>query len=406
MILGFEITNFDVFDYDRCGMLIDDSAAIARGEKTKDEVIRLRNLNALIGRNNTGKTSFLMALSFVKRCIMHDVASAATMDQRPGFSNLLIRKDQPASFKLFFRIRGCQRVESVYIQYEFTIEPSRFGSPIVSSEKIIRSIKDGDKIELNTILDIDHGKGKIKDTDGYVKETSIANEHMTALGVYGMIGEYREISCIYREISRWFFCQFSSDGINSYYADGNAPGGHKHLSSTGSNISNVLSYMKETNEENYIRVINEIKSKIPSMRKKKNLPKELEESPDKLFLYLLLLRDPNPHSTIFIETPDKDLYHDMVDVLADEMREFTLRNPFCQIIFSTHNPYIIESMSPREIWVFERDFEAAEIDGDGVSIRCAGLDPVVEALFKEGVGMGAIWYGGHLDNDNGFEYEE
>ena len=67
MILGFEIKNFDVFDYDRCGMLIEDSSAIARGEKTKDEVIRLRNLNALIGRNNTGKTSFLMALSFVKR---------------------------------------------------------------------------------------------------------------------------------------------------------------------------------------------------------------------------------------------------------------------------------------------------------------------------------------------------
>ena len=145
---------------------IEDSVAIAGGEKSKDEVIRLRNLNALIGRNNTGKTSFLMALSFVKRCIMHDVASAATMDQRPGFSNLLIRKDQPASFKLFFRIRGCQKVESIYIQYEITIEPSRFGSPIVCSEKIIRSVKDGDKIELVTILDLDHGKGKIRDSEG------------------------------------------------------------------------------------------------------------------------------------------------------------------------------------------------------------------------------------------------
>ena len=112
MILGFEITNFDVFDYDRCGMLIEDSVAIAGGEKSKDEVIRLRNLNALIGRNNTGKTSFLMALSFVKRCIMHDVASAATMDQRPGFSNLLIRKDKPSTFKLFFRIRGCHNIQT------------------------------------------------------------------------------------------------------------------------------------------------------------------------------------------------------------------------------------------------------------------------------------------------------
>ena len=29
--------------------------------------------------------------------------------------------------------------------------------------------------------------------------------------------------------------------------------------------------------------------------------------------------------------------------------------------------------------------------------RCAGSDPLVNELFKQGVGMGAIWYGGHLD---------
>ncbi len=406
MILGFEITNFDVFDYDKFGMLIDDSASIANGDRHKEEVIRLRNLNALIGRNNTGKTCFLKALSFVKRCIMYDVASAATMDQRPGFSNLIIRKDQEANFKLFFRIRERRSKEEYYIQYELSIAPSRFGSPIVSREKIVRSVKQDGKIHMQTVLDLDNGSGSITDSEGNTRQTSIPNEHMTALGAYGKIGEYREMSCIYNEINRWFFCQFSSKGINSYYSDGNAPGGHKHLSSTGSNISNVLSYMKETNEDEYNRTVEEIKAKIPSMRTKKNLSREFEESPDKLFLYLLLLRDPDPHSTIFIETPDKDLYHDMVDVLADEMREFTLRNPYSQVIFSTHNPYIIESMSPREVWVFERCFESDEEDGDRVRIRCAGSDPVVDALFRQGVGMGAIWYGGHLDNNGGFEYEE
>ena len=97
-----------------------------------------------------------------------------------------------------------------------------------------------------------------------------------------------------------------------------------------------------------------------------------------------------------------DLYHDMVDVLANEFREFTIRNRYSQIVFSTHNPYIVETMSPKEIWVFTRTF--LRDDGD-VSIRCAADDPLVRELFEQGVGMGAIWYGGHLDEHTGFEDE-
>ena len=138
------------------------------------------------------------------------------------------------------------------------------------------------------------------------------------------------------------------------------------------------------------------------MKHKARLPKTLEDSPDKLFLYLLLLRDKDPHTTIFIETPDKDLYHDMVDVLAAEMRDFTINNPYNQIVFTTHNPYIIETMTPKEIWVFRRSFGQ---DVGDVSIVCAASDPLVEAMFKQGVGMGAIWYGGHLDEEDDDEEE-
>ena len=96
----------------------------------------------------------------------------------------------------------------------------------------------------------------------------------------------------------------------------------------------------------------------------------------------------------------------MVDVLADEMRDFTLLNPYSQIIFSTHNPYIVETMSPKEIWVFSRDYdEETEEEAEDVKISCAGSDPVVTALFEQGVGMGAIWYGGHLDQGSS-EYDE
>ncbi|MBR6880842.1 MAG: AAA family ATPase [Clostridiales bacterium] len=402
MLLGVRIRNFDVFDDDKIGMMLEDSEIASKDPSVRDISIRMRNLNALIGRNNTGKTSFLMAMSFLKRCIISDVASASKADGRPGFTNLLIDKEQPASFDLFFKFKEKKTGNVTYMQYELELSRNKFGSPVISSEKLIRSVRRDAGFERQFIMNLQYGKGSAVDSKGQESEAEITNEHQTALSIYGRLGQFPLIAGVFREIERWFFCAFSTDDISSYYNDGNAPGGHRHLNSHGSNVSNVLEYMKMTDGEGYERIISEIKSAIPEMKKKKRLPENLASSPDKLFLYLLLLRDPDPHSTIFIETPDKDLYHDMVDVLADEMREFTMRNPLSQIIFSTHNPYIIESMNPREIWVFERDFGSEE--DDSVNIRCAGSDEVVNALFKRGVGMGAIWYGGHLDSD--IEYDD
>jgi predicted ATPase len=138
-----------------------------------------------------------------------------------------------------------------------------------------------------------------------------------------------------------------------------------------------------------------ISGKIPSVgRIKDRLPDRLRDSPNRLFLYLLMLEDPKPRPLICVETPDNGLYHDMVDVLAAEFREYAVSNPYSQIIFTTHNPYILESMAPQEVWIFKRGIDEAE---NMVDIMCAGADPVVSEMYDQGVGMGAIWYAGHFD---------
>jgi predicted ATPase len=394
MILGIEIENFDVFDKDKAGILIDDFISDKDSGKS---VNAFRGLNALIGRNNTGKTSFMGCMAFLKDTITQGCAQASIIYGRPGFANMTPDISKPSVFRVFFKLEDEKEKTPKYIQYELAIVTSRFKSPIIDSEKVILAAPGEGGRKAVTILDMNGGMGVIRKINGETIESDIGieDEHLTALSLYGKITGYRDFVLLYKEISRWFFCSFSSEEQSSYYYEGGAPGGHKHLNSTGSNVGNVLEYIKMENEEEYERIVSEIKDKIPAMKRKKNLPLALKESPDKLFLYLLLLRDSKPRSTIFIETPDKDLYHDMVDVLSDEMREYTMKNHYCQIMFSTHNPYIIESLSPKEIWIFERSFE--KDDGD-VSIRCAGEDPLVMELFHQGIGMGAIWYGGHLDS--------
>ena len=397
MILGIEIENFDVFDKDKAGILIDDYLA---DKDSGASLNAFRGLNALIGRNNTGKTSFMGCMAFLRDTITQGCAVASISYGRPGFANMTPDISSPSVFRVFFKLEDKKLGKPKFIQYELSIVTSRFKSPIIDSEKVIIITEiDGAKKPL-TILDVKQGKGTIVNLeDGSSGNTiGVEDEHLTALSLYGKLTGYRDYVLLYKEIYHWFFCSFSSEEHSSYYYDGGAPGGHKHLNSTGSNVGNVLEYIRMDNEEEYERIVNEIKEKIPAMKKKKNLPLALKESPNKLFLYLLLLRDSRPRSTIFIETPDKDLYHDMVDVLSDEMREYTMKNHYCQIMFSTHNPYIIETLSPKEIWIFERTFEKE--DGD-VEIRCAGADPLVMEMFRQGVGMGAIWYGGQLDSKPG-----
>ncbi len=399
MLLGCEITNFDVFDKDKAGILIEESTEAAKtGDRT---LLKLRNLNALIGRNSTGKTSFMGCLAYLKDCLMRNCADASIIQGRPGYLNLIIEDGKPCIFKLFFKLADSKTGRSKYIQYELTLDASTYGSPYIKEEKVLLSYKGDDgNYKIIPILSREEGSGFTADPQNIENKMpfDVNDEHLPALSLYGKITQFTDLCDLYREISTWFFCTFSSDEQSSYFNEGNAPGGHKHLNSSGSNAINVLEYLKLSDPAGYDSMIEEIKSRIPAMKKKKNLPSDLAESPNKLFLYLLLLRDKDPRSTIFIETPDMGLYHDMVDVLSDEMRDYSIRNHYSQIIFSTHNPYIIETLSPKEIWIFERSFEQEQGD---VTIRCAAEDPLVNELFDQGVGMGAIWYSGHLDKEDG-----
>ena len=120
----------------------------------------------------------------------------------------------------------------------------------------------------------------------------------------------------------------------------------------------------------------------------------------RLFTYLLLFEDPYPRPLICIEHPDEGLHLDMVDTLAAELRDYSMRRSDTQVLFTTHNPHMLESMSPDEVWVFERKpLETGEASAENAVARCAGADPVVKAMYDEGIGMGSLWYSRHFEQE-------
>ncbi len=394
MLLGIRIENFGLFEDDCVGALLDDirkdpeqsSLAIEAGV---DVAHPLNGLEALIGRNHTGKTMFFSFLSFVQGCVMRGPAMASTEEGRSGFVNLLLDPDKPVAATLCFQFLHPQSKEKVYCEYMLVIRANEHGKPHFEKEELRFFMTSMD--EVTTILFFENGKGYIQ-SQGQKMEGEMNDSQTAALHAYGALKQFYFINRTYREIMGWFFVRFQKDQVKQI-PDDVTPGGHKHLHFEGSNARNVLLYMKKEYPGEYKQLVAKILDVIPGLHEKDEIGVlNFFKKPDILALFLLLLADPNPRPLLLIEAPDEGLYHDMVDALAREMREYSFSHPHCQIFFTTHNPYILENLSPSEIWVFCRG------EKDRIDIKCAGSMPIVEELYQQGVGMGAIWYAGHFDD--------
>ena len=112
----------------------------------------------------------------------------------------------------------------------------------------------------------------------------------------------------------------------------------------------------------------------------------------KVFAYLLLLKDPTPPPFLCIEEPENGLYHKLLESLADQFREHaSQRRGGSQVFITTHQPYFVDSLDPKEVWILEKG-------EDGFStIRRASDDPIVSNMVAEGLPLGGLWYSDYLD---------
>lgn len=397
MLLGIRIQNFGLFNDDCIGALLSDirknpgqsSLALEAG---LDVAHPLNGIEALIGRNHSGKSMFFSFLSFVQGAVIKGPAAASTESGRNGFANLLCDKDQPVIATLCFRFYDPEKKDTTYCEYRLVIGANVHGKPHFE-EEVLTLWREG-MDETKDILSFKQGKGFVL-FKGEPMEGEMNDSQTSALHAYGAMKQFYFTNRTYREILRWFFVCFRKDQTYQIPEDV-TPGGHKHLNSTGSNAKNVLYYLKQEKPGEYKMILNKLMEAIPGLRDKdENAVLKHFKKPDMLALFILLFSDPDPKPLILIESPDEGLYHDMLDVLATEMRNYSIRFPGCQIIFTTHNPYILENLSPGEIWVFSRGDTTWD---DKIEIRCAGSIPIVSELYEQGVGMGAIWYAGHFDN--------
>jgi predicted ATPase len=393
-LLGLKIQNYkSLIDVD-LGQLFEEGTA-------------LPTLACFIGPNGSGKSTLLDAFGFMADCLREGVEAACDKPQRGGFSKLRSQgRSGPIRFFLYYREAPSTRP----MVYVFSVE-SRSGIPVVIEEYLVY-IRSSESTSYGPLLSLKDGEG-LALTDESPNQTpmKVRLDDPSRLGIatLGNLKEHPRIVSLRSYIENWYLSYFVPDAARSL----SQAGAQKHLNRTGENLGNYVQYLERSHPERFQRVLDQIARKIPGIRTISH-----ERSPDgrlllrfneqgyidpffqqsmsdgtlKMFLYLLLLEDPEPFPLIGIEEPENGLYHKLLEELARELvRHAETGEDKTQIFITTHSPYFVDALKPEQVWLLEKDETGA------TRARRTADIPIVQEMIAEEIPLGSLWYSNHFE---------
>ena len=419
-IEGFRIRNFRTLRDVTLGRLWNERSS---GELTP--------LTAVIGKNGSGKSTIFDAFGFLSDCLKLGVEEACDAKGRGGFERIISQGiNEPIMFEIYYR----ETRTELPITYEVAFALDDHSRPYVKSERL-RQRREGQKSTGRpfSFLILEDGmgvvwKGKyegieeqsgqltLEDINKLMREESSEREvvelednRRLGIATLGALKQHPRISTFRQFIEGWYLSYFRPDSARELPLSG----AQKHLNIHGDNIGNVVQFMKRDHPELFKIILNDIAGKIPGIDKIDTEPmpngrlllkfndkgfkdpfsaQQMSDGTLKVFAYLLLLSDPTPPPFIWIEEPENGLYHKLLETLAQQFRDHvTNEKNKSQIFITTHQPYFVDALEPKEVWILEKG-------DDGFSrIHRASDDPIVQGLVSEGIPLGGLWYSDYLE---------
>ena len=228
------------------------------------------------------------------------------------------------------------------------------------------------------------------------------------IATLGALKQHPRIVAFRRFIEGWYLSYFTPDAARSLPL----AGPQQRLNVHGDNLGNVVQFMEREHPQRFQIILKSIADKIPGIDRIDTektsdgrlllrfndkgfqspfYAQQVSDGTLKVFAYLLLLEDPTPPAFLCIEEPENGLYHKLLEILADEFRTHVNRRDGSQVFITTHQPYLVDALDPKEVWILEKG-------EDGFStVRRASDDPLVNNMVAEGLPLGGLWYSDYLD---------
>ena len=376
----------------------------------------LPSMAVFLGANGSGKSTFFDVFGFLSDALQTNVTIA--LNKRGGFQEVISRGcDVHKDFivlEIKFRNQEKDSDSSPLITYYLEIG-FKTGKVYISREvlKYRRGQKTGKPWHF---LDFKEGVGEAITNENEYGQTGVEAERIAqkvtspdilAIKGLGQFEQFKAISSFRSLLEKWYVSNFSID----YGRRISDTGISNHLSVTGDNLAQVTKYMYDYHRELFDDMLEKLPRRIPGINKVEAKETEdgriilrfqdenfkdpfvaryVSDGTIKMFAYMILLHDPEPHPLLCIEEPENFLHPDLLLQLSEEIREYAERGG--QVFVSTHSPDFVNGLNVNELFflVKEKGF---------TTIKAAANDKLLAELAKENE-LGWLWRNHYITGAN------
>jgi predicted ATPase len=365
------------------------------------ELRHIAPLTVFLGPNGSGKSTIFDVFAFLSECF--SVGLRKAWDKRGRFKELRTRgANGPIVIELKYR----EKPRTPIITYHLAIDEDAKG-PYVAEEWL--QWRRGQIGKPFKFLDFRNGGGQVitgemPDEREARAEERLDSPEMLAVNTLGQFAKHPRVSALRRFITGWYLSYLSAD----YMRGTREAGPQERLSATGDNLPNVIQYLKEQHADRLEHILIILSQRVPRLEKveaelmadgylllqikdapfdKPILAKFASDGTLKMLAYLTLLHDPDPPQLIGIEEPENYLHPRLLTELAEECRNVTDRT---QLMVTTHSPFFVNGLLPKELWVLYRDEK-----GYAKAERAADMEGIPE-LMEAGAQLGYLWMEGYF----------
>ncbi len=357
-------------------------------------------LTVLLGPNGSGKSTVFDVFAFLAECF--ELGLRRAWDKRGRAKELKTRGGQgPLTIEIKYREPGFP-----LITYHLAVD-ERQGGPVVVEEWL--RWKRGSHGQPFRFLDYREGHGRAvsgEQPDEKDKRIDIPlkSPDLLAVNALGQFAEHPRVAALREFITGWYVSYLSAEGGRGQPE----AGPQERLTKTGDNVANVIQHLAERHLDRLEHIFQVLRQRVPRIERVLAEPMpdgrlllQIKDAPFshpvlarfasdgtlKMLAYLLLLHDPDPPPFIGIEEPENFLHPRLLPELAEECRAATART---QLIVTTHSPFFLNALRPKEVRVLWRDEH-----GYTQTQRASDLHGVAEFV-DQGALLGHLWMEGQL----------